>query len=227
MIEIVSASRLSERDFWAHSALGASLRRLAADARIRTHIAFENQRGLPDIFNARLAQPAGAEVLVFVHDDVWIEDYFFVDRVLNGVGVFDVIGLAGNRRRLPSQPSWAFVRDAAGNLVWDDSQYLSGRVAHGKHPFGDVSFFGAVPAECELLDGVFLAAKKSQLNAAQVRFDPRFEFHFYDMDFCRSARAQGLRLGTWPICLTHQSSGAFGSAAWHEKCQQYLAKWTT
>jgi hypothetical protein len=45
------------------------------------------------------------------------------------------------------------------------------------------------------------------------------------MDFCRSARAKGLRLGTWPICVTHQSGGAFGSEAWREKFDKYLAKW--
>jgi len=58
-----------------------------------------------------------------------------------------------------------------------------------------------------------------------VLFDPRFDFHFYDMDFCRTARKAGLRLGTWPICLTHQSGGNFASDAWKEKCRLYREKW--
>jgi GT2 family glycosyltransferase len=82
-----------------------------------------------------------------------------------------------------------------------------------------------VPADCELLDGVFLAARKSALTAKGVLFDPRFDFHFYDMDFCRSARQRGLRLGTWPIGLTHQSGGAFGTEKWNDKYQAYLKKW--
>src|SRR5674476_443764 len=98
-----------------------------------------------------------------------------------------------------------------------DRSNLSGRVAHGKNAFGPVSDFGPVPAECELLDGVFLATKKSHLKQNNVRFDAQFDFHFYDMDFCRSARKSGLRLGTWPIHLTHQSGGAFGSQSWKEK----------
>ena len=69
------------------------------------------------------------------------------------------------------------------------------------------------------------AAKRSTLNGRGVRFDPRFTFHFYDMDFCRSARERGLRLGTWPICLTHQSTGAFGSEGWLKGYESYLAKW--
>ncbi len=60
------------------------------------------------------------------------------------------------------------------------------------------------------MDGVFLAAKKSALTEYAVTFDPQFDFHFYDMDFCRTARKAGLTLGTWLVKLTHQSAGAFG-----------------
>lgn len=222
MIRVVSASRLSERDFWNHAALGVSLRRLGHDARLLANVVFENVHGLPEIYNAAIAEARDHEFLVFVHDDVWIDDYFLADRVLEGCQKFDVIGLAGNRRRVAGQPGWAFVND---RFAWDDRANLSGCVAHGSVPFGAVSSFGPVPAECELLDGVFLAARKSVLINRDVRFDSRFRFHFYDMDFCRSARQEGLKLGTWPICITHQSGGAFGSPEWIEACRTYLDKW--
>jgi GT2 family glycosyltransferase len=222
MIEIVSATRLPEDAFWQKSALGVSLRRLKKDTRLVARLSFANRQGLPDIYNARILAPDSQDLLVFMHDDVWIDDCFLADRVIDGLQQYDVIGVAGNRRRLPRQPAWAFV-DA--RFSWDDKANLSGAVAHGKNPFGAISFFGPTPSDCELLDGVLLAARKSALQAAGVRFDPRFEFHFYDMDFCRSARQQGLRLGTWPIGLTHQSGGAFGSEGWNEKYRQYLEKW--
>jgi len=222
MIEVISATRLSESDFWNKSALGSSLRRLAHDARLVPHLAFANRRGLPEVFNARISAPDGHELLVFVHDDVWIDDYFLADRVIEGLQTYDVIGVAGNRRRVQNQPAWIFVDK---KLTWDSPTNLSGRVAHGSDPFGQVKFYGPVPAECELLDGVFLGARKSALTANGVLFDPRFDFHFYDMDFCRSARQNGLRLGTWPICLTHQSAGAFGTPPYIEKYRQYVEKW--
>jgi len=162
---------------------------------------------------------------VFVHDDVWIDDYFLADRVIEGLKSYDVIGVAGNRRRVQNQPAWAFKTLIDGKFTWDDRPNLSGSIAHGAHPFGAISFFGSVPAECELLDGVFLAAKKSTLTDKSTLFDPNFDFHFYDMDFCRSARKNGLRLGTWPICLTHQSGGAFNSPSWREKLLMYRNKW--
>ena len=46
-------------------------------------------------------------------------------------------------------------------FTWDRKKNLSGAVAHGPTPFGQISFYGKVPATCELLDGVLLAARKS------------------------------------------------------------------
>jgi GT2 family glycosyltransferase len=225
VIEIISATRRSEKDFWSNSALGLSLERFGYDVRLKTNIAFENQRGLPEIFNERIAEKNSTDILVFIHDDVWINDYFFADRVIEGLISFDVIGVAGNRRRAPNQPTWAFKSLIDGKATWDDRSNLSGSVAGGKAPFGRLSYFGPAPAECELLDGIFLAAKKSTLVENEILFDPTFDFHFYDMDFCRSARAKGLRLGTCPISLTHQSGGAFVSQNWRDKLLLYRNKW--
>jgi GT2 family glycosyltransferase len=224
MIEIVSATRLSEEDFWTKSALGLSLQRLSHDVRLVSHIAFSNRRGLPEIFNARISARESHDILVFIHDDVWIDDFFLADHVIEGLKVYDVIGVAGNRRRTNTQTAWGFIDE---KFTWDEEANLSGRVAHGEHPFGTPSFYGSVPAECELLDGVFLASRKTTLTTNGVLFDPRFDFHFYDMDFCRSVREKGLRLGTWHICLTHQGAGVFGSPAWVENYRVYRQKWKT
>jgi GT2 family glycosyltransferase len=222
MIKIITATRLSENEFWDNSALGLSLRRLEYDDRWIPRVAFENRRGLSDIYNARISAEASDDILVFIHDDVWIDDYFFVDRIIEGLQVYDVLGVAGNRRKVPFQPAWPFINTS---FTWDDKVNLTGAVAHGQSAFGSISFFGTVPAECELLDGVFLAAKKQVLIKNGVFFDPQFDFHLYDMDFCRNARQHGLRLGTWSICLTHQSGGAFGTAHWRAKYDAYIKKW--
>jgi hypothetical protein len=225
MIEVVSATRLSKNDFWNKSPLGLSLKRLAYDTRLTSYIVFANRRGLPEVYNGRISAQNSHEILVFVHDDVWIDDYFLADHMIEGLKTYDVIGIAGNRRRVQNQPAWAFKALIDGKLTWDDKTNLSGSVAHGTYPFGAISFFGTVPAECELLDGVFLAAKKFTLTANGILFDPSFDFHFYDMDFCRSTREKGLRLGTWPICLTHQSGGTFNNQHWRDKYLLYREKW--
>jgi len=107
MIDIVSATRLSESNFWNTSPLGISLRRLAHDGRLAARVTFGNRRGLPEIYNERISAGDSGDMLVFVHDDVWIDDYFLGDRVVDGLGNYDVIGVAGNRRKLQCQPAWA------------------------------------------------------------------------------------------------------------------------
>lgn len=222
MIEIICATRLSEAEFLNTSALGASLRRLLPDPKIAGRfetaigaiIAFDNGRPLADIYNQRITAQGPDATLVFVHDDVWIEDFYLPQRLEDALARYDVIGVAGNRKRAPRQVSWS----KTGNTT------LSGRVAHGSAAFAPVAVYGDTPAECELLDGVLLAARRSVLQEKGVTFDPQFDFHFYDLDFCRSARAKGLRLGTWPIAITHQSSGSLGDR-WEQKRELYLKKW--
>ncbi|MFM7422073.1 MAG: hypothetical protein ACKO54_20575, partial [Alphaproteobacteria bacterium] len=153
MIDIISATRLSHDDFLAQAPLGASLKRLAFDKRIRARMAFENRAGLPVIYNSAIDAPQAAEILVFIHDDVWIDDYFFADRIIAGLQSFDVTGLTGNRRRLPRQPGWAFVGQMQDKFILDARENLSGAVAHGNAPFGRVANYGSAHAQCELLDG--------------------------------------------------------------------------
>lgn len=222
-MQIVSATRYSEQDFWQKSALGISLvRHLKQYPDMSVNVAFNNTLGLSEVFNLAIEHAGEGTILVFVHDDVWIDEPNFAYAVATGLEHFDVIGVAGNKRRLPNQPGWLFIDTA---LTWDDDEYLSGTVSHGPYAFGKDKFYGEAPAACELLDGIFIATKKSTMNVAQIRFDPQFDFHLYDIDFCRSARQAGLSLGTWPIKLTHQSKGAFGSPHWAQKCQQYFNKW--
>ena len=220
MIEIVAATRKDEAGF-GETALGHSLRRLG-DPRIVARIAFSNQRPLADVYNEAIERAGDEDILVFMHDDVWLDDDFLVERIASGLKQFDVIGITGNTHRRPGQLSWSFVSDPR---VADEARYLSGRVAQADHPCGQVLYFGPSPAPCELLDGVLLASRRSVLASRGVRFDPAFAFHFYDLDFCRAAIQGGLKLGTWPVCITHQSRGSFQSAEWQATGSRYLQKW--
>lgn len=149
-------------------------------------------------------------------------DFHWSERIREAVESFDVVGLAGNTRRIEGQPAWAFIDD---KFTWDQKCYLSGVVGHGSSFPCSVSNFGPVPQPCKLLDGLLLAADSERLLQADVRFDDQFEFHFYDMDFCRSAELKGLSMGTWPLSVVHESGGAFGTPAWREGYRRYLSKY--
>lgn len=219
----VSATRMTEKDFWAKSLLGRSLRPRLNQTTIRSRISFENTRGLPTIYNEAINQDT-ADILVFLHDDVWLEDSRMMQKIRAGLKFNDVIGIAGNTRRVEGQPAWLFLQGPTGGLEFDKNN-LSGMIKHGKPGRSASSYYGPQPEKCELMDGVFLAAHRKNLISSDVKFDELFKFDYYDMDFCRTARAAGLTLTTWPIDIIHQSEGAFSGDSWNAMRAQYFAKW--
>jgi hypothetical protein len=220
---VVSATRLDVYSFWATAPLGLSLKHLAFESRLTYAVAALNAGGLPGVFNAQINEQNRSKILLFLHDDVWLDDYFLIDRIMDAVQVFDLVGVAGNVRRVSHQPAWCFINE---RFEWDDHSNLTGAIGAGQRPFGTVNYYGPTPQACRLLDGVLLAAPCDVLLEKQVCFDDRFPFHFYDMDFCRTAEARGLRLGTWPIAITHVSGGGFNTPAWKEARDRYFEKWT-
>ena len=73
-IEIVVATRYSEQDFWTQSALGKSLIRFSFDTRIQYRVTHSNFLGLPSIYNSAISVTSDETILVFIHDDVWLDD---------------------------------------------------------------------------------------------------------------------------------------------------------
>jgi len=222
-IRLVCGTRHSEADFHEKSALGRGLRLAFADLpNLELALFPGGNPGLPVVYNQAIRDAAARPaVLLFIHDDVHLLDLFWPDRLYLALEQFQIVGLVGSRRRLPRQPGWRFKNEW---FALEDAEHLSGVIAHGDDFPSPIQRFGML-GPCKLLDGVFLAARSDVLRERQVGFDERFEFHFYDMDFCRTARAAGLRLATWPIAITHQSEGGFGSNGWLENYKKYVAKW--
>jgi len=222
-IRIVCATRKGREDFFTHTALGKSLSLYRPPA-VEVRLFPENDRGLPGLYNKAIDESAkDGAALLFMHDDLHLCDFHWADRVREGLGAFDVIGLAGNRRRIPRQPGWLFLDE---RLTPDSRENLSGAVGHGRGlPLDTIDVFGASGQPVKLLDGLFLAVGSETLRAKSLRFDERFDFHFYDVDFCRQAEKAGLRMGTWPISVVHESSGGFGSDGWRRGYESYLDKW--
>jgi hypothetical protein len=221
-LRVVTATREPTDRFWTHTALGRSLTLLARPFRAPTRLFGENSAGLPTVYNVALREAVTfPAILVFVHDDVEIIDHFWEEHIAQGLRQFDLIGLAGNTRRVPNQCGWAFV-DEGGER---DDPYLSGTIGHesqyGRYP----NVFGPSHREVKLLDGVMLACKSETLVTNGIQFDEAFDFHFYDLDMCRQFEAKGLRMGTWGVSMVHSSRGRYGSPEWLANRERYFAKW--
>ena len=222
-VTFITATRLGSDDFFTKSPLYRSTSTLIYND-IGMITAFDNRCGLPNVYNRMVDQINAPDdtVLVFCHDDIHLLDYFWPLRIFDGLERFDIVGLAGNRRRAPGQISWNYINES---FHWDDLKNLSGSVGHGESFPCPVAQYGPVLQPCATLDGMFLAMRAKTLRTHDLRFDERFDFHFYDMDFCRHAEGRGLSMGTIPISVIHESEGGFGSDAWRAGYRLYLDKW--
>ena len=206
----------------------------------------ENKDGLPVVYNRALEEVRDApRILVFIHDDVHFLDLFWPGSIREGLANFDLIGVAGCKRHYARQASWMqylegieSVRsiersDASGVLGHlrrvenADVAGLQSSVGGGPVSFLDnqmLSYFGPARQQVCLLDGVLLACNSETLIDHDIRFDERFDFHFYDMDLCRQFERNELRMGTWSLSILHASYGNY-DARFGEVYLKYVTKW--
>jgi tetratricopeptide (TPR) repeat protein len=227
-IRFVTATRLSKGEFFKSTPLGRSLpnyREFPKHQVIEVRVFPNNSEGLSTIYNTAIEE-AGSDpaILIFIHDDVYLSDYYWAEHLHEALEHFDIVGLAGNRRRVPRQASWMYLDE---EFTRDNYDNLSGVLGHGD-PFPNLrqlSVYGEPGQEVKLLDGVMLAVRSHTLVERDLRFDPRFRFHFYDMDFCRQAEIRNIRMGTWAISVVHASAGALGVEDWRSAYRSYLTKY--
>lgn len=225
----MTATTLPMDRFWTETYLGRSLslipKPIRPDVVVNADNAGDGVQGLPQLWNAALDAAADDDVLVLVHDDVYVHDWFIAQHAEEAVIRWDVAGVAGAVDPDLSQPSWYWTFDP--DLQRGPRQQItrSGAINHRDLVDQKVEFFGKTPAPCQLLDGVVLILAVGAVRRSGVRFDERFDFHLYDLDFSRSATAAGLRLGTWPLTLSHASAGGWDDDRFRAAAKLYLEKW--
>ena len=220
LFQLVSATRLEEAAFWSDTLLGRSLGQ-PQHRQLVARISFANRQPLAMAYNAAIEAAPAKAVLVFCHDDLDLGPEPLVPQLEAALLRFDLVGVAGNQRHQSGQLAWWLDPRSGG---WDQP-YLSGALYHGAPGAGQLAVYGPVPMPVQSLDGVFLAARADTLWRSGLRFDPRFGFHYYDLDFCRSARRAGLNLGTWPLPLLHAKGRDASGLAWSAMQRAYLRKW--
>ena len=228
MLTLVCASQQFPSHFSRSTLLGRSLRQFPPALRPRLFLVAGNRgkhcQGLSEIYNKAIEELPPEGIVAFVHDDLFVHDWFLQFRLERALRHFDVVGLAGEGDVGPQQGNWYFERGDNGGWQWSQRR-PSGYLNHWDPSLVEPNAYGPTPRRCMVLDGVLLAAKIEVLQRSGLRFDPQFRFHAYDIDFCRSALALGMRLGTWPIACTHGSAGAH-EGAWEEAVSRFHGKWS-
>jgi GT2 family glycosyltransferase len=221
-IRIVACTRHNRKDF-SGTPLGVTLQRFAHLSFIEAQLFTNNTLGLSQRYNEAIEAAAhDPAILVFVHDDVEITDWFWYLRLAAALDDYHLVGLAGNSAPLPKQTSWA-ITDLEGTL--SDRQSWAGCVARGNGEYlTSWDVFASPNREVFLLDGLFMAAHSKTFHDNDIRFDDQFTFHHYDMDICQQFEAKDLSMYVSSISVIHHSKGLMGPA-WKESAQRYLSKW--
>lgn len=160
-----------------------------------------NKKGLSEQYNKFLNDKEVVDTyhtVLFVHDDVELEDIRMVDKLIDSP--YDVTGLAGAK---------TFDKNAV-KLAWhlaSSKQDYVGEVAHCYQDRIWTTVFGPTKSRSLTLDGLFLAVKPNILKQKGLTFDENFQFHFYDIAFCLRANERKVSCGVLPIRVIHHGIG--------------------
>lgn len=159
----------------------------------------DNKKGLSVVYNEFLNNNEFINnILLFVHDDVELNDPFLVEKLNNSPYI--VTGLAGSKSCDLSSPKMAWHLCAKK----DD---MIGEVCHKKDDFVWTTVFGPSKSRALIIDGLFISINVSELLKTNCRFNEVFEFHHYDMAFCLECNKHKIPVGVLPITVIHYGLG--------------------
>ena len=166
------------------------------------HIA--DARSLSEGYNRGVRLSRG-DLLVFCHDDIEIFSGDFALRLRTHLGTCDLVGVAGST--LATGPGWS----------WSGAPHIFASIAYpgsvdGTMMLATCGTSGPVVLGAQLIDGLFMAARRDllhELSFDELTFDG---FHFYDLDFSYRAWLSGAKTAVCrDISICHQSRGNFNA----------------
>jgi Glycosyltransferase like family len=143
------------------------------------------------------------DYLIFLHDDVFVDDLNVCNKLIEAHKTFDIVGLAGGLNPKIQEPAlWHLMCGGFG------SGNLRGAVAHPASPDSiAMTSFGITPCRVAVLDGLFLSICTTSIKKAEWKFNENYDFHHYDIASCIDANKKKLKLGVAPIWVIHSSPG--------------------
>lgn len=192
---------------------------------IKLDMTWDNSEGMPTVYNRKLEEyrNSSAEFLVFVHDDVYIDDLKLYEKLslsknkLN----YDIVGLAGGLNpRLTDLALWH---------IMTEKNQQRGEVAHPAGNQGQTmtTAFGPTPSRVAIADGLFLAVHLPSINKTKWKFNENYKFHHYDIASCIDANRMSLKIGVYPIHVIHSSPGLLSihDKSWSESNKKFLEEY--
>jgi hypothetical protein len=215
--KIVIATPNTAEDFYKKSPAAFFLEKSGWEK--RSTIVFENKLGLPALYNSFICEENINKKIIFMHDDVLIQDLFFDEKIELAFAKYDIVGLAGAKTCDLQAPMKAWhLMTSRENMV--------GEVGHSKDKKSWTTTFGPTDSRALIIDGLFIAVDVNKLLQTKTYFDEDFDFHHYDMTFCLRANQNKLKIGVYPIQVLHFGLGdSMMSDQWQKSAIRFKEKY--
>jgi hypothetical protein len=215
--KIICATQKNSDDFKKESQLSLSIDKLGI--KNNSIIRYENKIGLPKLYNSFITEEFKNNYLLFIHDDVLIEDLFFDEKISLAFDKYDIVGLAGSKKcNLASHVTAWHVMCERKDMV--------GEVSHSKDKIYWTTVFGPTDSRALIIDGLFMGVDVNKLLETNTRFDESFDFHHYDISFCLNANKNRLKIGVYPLKVTHFGLGdSMMSDEWKKSAEIFKNKY--
>ena len=213
--KIVVATPFTSEEFKEKSAIAIFLDKTGYTA----EVVYENKEALTKVYNRFITEENRNTKIIFVHDDVLIEDLFFMDKLNLAFEKFDIVGLAGAKscNIAADYPAWHLMAPR---------EDLVGEVSHSRGGINWTTVFGKTPNRVLMIDGLFIAVDIAKLLDTNTRFDEEFTFHHYDITFCLNANKNKLKMGVYPIRVVHFGLGdSMNTPEWQESSVKFKEKY--
>ena len=171
------------------------------------------------------------EWIVFSHNDAVLKSpIHFVEDVLTKMRTeknAGIIGVAGTKKVPPVAPG--FWWNGIGKPGFEGVGFAEHAVNNEKSQ-SFMSTYGPFPDRVAAIDGVWFAVNLKILADNQgLRFDEETlegMYHYYDADFCATARSLGIQMWVGGIHVIHASPGAsMGQQSFVLAQSKFVQKW--
>jgi hypothetical protein len=162
----------------------------------------KNKTGLSEAYNKFLTK--NYSQILFIHDDMWIDDAGFLTKLEEGHKQYDIIGLAGGLNPVIKAPAlWHIMCGGfhGNNLRGFAGHYLPDGITTS------ITNFGPSPARVAIIDGAFMSVNVNKTKEVKWKFNENYTFHHYDISSCIDANKKKLKIGVVPILSYHNSPG--------------------
>lgn len=181
-------------------------------------IIHSNKEGLPRVYNKFITEEYKDKKVIFIHDDVLIEDLFWQEKLNIAFEKYDIVGLAGSKKIDQSKPPAWHLMSERNDMV--------GEVAHAHEGKIWTTVFGPTDSRALVLDGLFIAVDVHKLLSTDTKFDEDFDFHHYDISFCLRANNNKLKMGVTPIRVIHFGLGdSMNTPEWNSSAARFKLKY--